>query len=115
MGRWKLSLYSRIFADLRAMRRNIVGTEFFKNQKTAGWLPTAGQTHAPLPASNTSEITQPDPVFEASVVNPELDRKYGLLIRMQADKKNYAKNNEKTYCFSKLMCSHGALEAFPLF
>jgi hypothetical protein len=41
----------------RAMRRNIVGTEFFKNQNTAGWLPTAGQTHAPPPANNISEIT----------------------------------------------------------
>ncbi len=32
-----------------------------------------------------------DLVFEASVVNQDLDQ-----IRMQADKRNYEKNNEKT-------------------
>ncbi len=55
MGHWKLSLYSRSFAVLRAMRRNIVGTEFLKNQNTSGWPPTAGQIHAPLPANNTHQ------------------------------------------------------------
>jgi hypothetical protein len=104
MGRWKLSLYSKSFAVLRAMRRNIVGTKFFENQSTAGWPPTSGQTHALLPAHithqrlhNTHRTRYSRP--QASVVNPNLDRKYGLLIQMQADKNNYAKNDEKTLFF----------------
>ncbi len=72
-------------------------------------------THHYLPTTHQRLHNRTRLLEASSVADPDMDRKYGLLIRMQADKRNYAKNNEKNLCFSKLMCSHGGLEAFPLF